>query len=243
MSWGRLFAPLGPLAVGAIYHTLGASYRYVVSRPERLDSLLAGGPVVLAMWHDQAFAAARFLDRRLHRSGLALNLIASQSRDGELVARLAGQLGIPVVRGSTSRGGRGAILALHRALVKQGSSPLLAPDGPRGPRHVAKTGAVLLAQFGQAPIVPLAFAAAGGARLRSWDRMLIPRPWSRVGVAIGEARSVPRDQDADRLESEREHLEVTLEALAAEAAAAIGARVAPGVAVHAAEGMHGKKIV
>jgi hypothetical protein len=73
--------------------------------------------------------------------------------------------------------------------------------------------------------------------------MVIPRPWSRVGVAIGEARRVPRELDADRLESEREQLQVTLEALAAEAAAAIGARVAPGVAVHAAEGMHGKKIV
>ena len=69
-----------------------------------------------------------------------------------------------MVRGSTSRGGRGAILALHRALVKHGASPLLAPDGPRGPRHVAKSGAVLLAQFGQAPIVPLAFAPARAAR-------------------------------------------------------------------------------
>ena len=162
MSWGRLIAPLGPAAVATVYRTLGASYRYVVSRPERLDALLRGGPVVLAMWHDQAFAAARFLDRRLHHAGLGLTVIASQSRDGELVARLAGKLGIPVVRGSTSRGGRGAILALHRALVKHGSSPLLAPDGPRGPRHVAKSGAVLLAQFGQAPIVPLAFAAASG---------------------------------------------------------------------------------
>jgi lysophospholipid acyltransferase (LPLAT)-like uncharacterized protein len=243
MSWGRVLAPLGPAAVAAIYRTLGASYRYVVSRPERLDSLLAGEPVVLAMWHDQAFAAARFLDRRLHRGGLALTLIASQSRDGELVARLAGKLDIPVVRGSTSRGGRGAILALHRALVKQGSSPLLAPDGPRGPRHVAKTGAVLLARFGQAPIVPLAFAATSGLTLRSWDRMVIPRPWSRVGIAIGDARRVPRDLDGERLESERARLEQTLEALTTEARVAIGARAARDVGVHAAEGMHGKKTV
>ncbi len=243
MSWDRLTAPLGPAAVATVYRTLGASYRYVVSRPERLDALLRGGPVVLAMWHDQAFAAARFLDRRLHHAGLGLTVIASQSRDGELVARLAGKLGIPVVRGSTSRGGRGAILALHRALVKHGSSPLLAPDGPRGPRHVAKSGAVLLAQFGQAPIVPLAFAAASGLVLRSWDRMVVPRPWARIGVAIGEARLVPRDLDGDRLESERRRLQETLEALETEARGSVGARAASSVEVRAAEGMHGKKIV
>jgi lysophospholipid acyltransferase (LPLAT)-like uncharacterized protein len=229
--------------VAGVYRTLGASYRYVVSRPDRLAALLGSGPVVLALWHDQALAAARFLDRRLHRGGLALTLIASQSRDGELVARLAGSLGIPVVRGSTSRGGRGAILALHRALVKQRASPLLAPDGPRGPRHVAKTGAVLLAQFGSAPIVPLAFAASSGFTLRSWDRMVVPRPWARIGVAIGEARSVPRALDDERLESERARLEWTLETLAGEARLAIGAVSPRDSTGEAAEAMHGKKIV
>ena len=118
-----LVRALGPAVVAALYRTLGSSYRYVVARPERLESLLAGGPAVLALWHDQAFAAARYLDRRLHHGGRAITLIASQSRDGELVAGLAARLGIPVVRGSTSRGGRGAILALHRALVKEGASP------------------------------------------------------------------------------------------------------------------------
>jgi len=245
VSAGRFLAPLAPAAIAAIYRTLARSYRYVVARPERLEALLANGPVVLAMWHDQAFAAARFLDRRLHRGGLALTLIASQSRDGELVARLAQSLDIPVVRGSTSRGGRGAILALHRALVKHGASPLIAPDGPRGPRHHAQSGAVLLSQFGQAPLQPIAFAPARAARLGSWDRMLVPRPWTRIAVALGEQRRIPRQLDAEGLEAERSRLESTLDALEVEARAALEASATPAVAVSgapdAAGGMHGKK--
>jgi hypothetical protein len=251
---GRLVGALGPPAVNVLFHTLAASYRYVIAQPERLESLLASGPVVLTLWHDQAFAAARFLHRRLHRGGLALTVIASQSRDGELVARLAAPLGVPVVRGSTSRGGRGAILALYRALAKHRSSPLLLPDGPRGPRHVAKAGAILLAQFGQAPLVPLAFVADRATRLRSWDRMTVPHAWARVAVAIGEPRRVPRQLDASALETERAWLEGALDALAVEAEAALepdearrsGAlpqRSEASVAARGAEGMHEKKPV
>ncbi|HVR30838.1 MAG TPA: lysophospholipid acyltransferase family protein [Thermoanaerobaculia bacterium] len=227
----KLAGALGPPVVAALYHTLAASYRYVVGRPERLDDLLVSGPVVLTLWHGQAFAAARFLDRRLHRGGLALTVIASQSRDGELVARLAASLGIPVARGSTSRGGRAAILALYRSLVKQRSSPLVAPDGPRGPRHAAKAGAVLLAQFAQVPIVPLAFAADRSWRLGSWDRMEIPRPGARVAVVVGQPQHVPRRLSSAELELARARMEASLDALALEARAVLGAQQAEGAAV------------
>ena len=73
--------------------------------------------------------------------------------------------------------------------------------------------------------------------------MVVPRPWARIGVAIGEARLVPRDLDGDRLESERLRLQETLEALETEARGSVGARAASSVEVRAAEGMHGKKIV
>jgi lysophospholipid acyltransferase (LPLAT)-like uncharacterized protein len=250
----RLAGALGPAFATTLFHTLAASYRYVVLRPERLESLVASGPVVLTLWHDQAFAAARFLHRRLHRGGLALTVIASQSRDGELVARLAAPLGVPVVRGSTSRGGRGAILALYRSLARHRSSPLLLPDGPRGPRHVAKAGAVLLAQFGQAPLVPLAFVADRSASLRSWDRMTVPHPWARVAVAIGEPRRVPLKLDAGGLERERAALEAALDALAVEAGAALEPgldqrsevrpqRAEASAAARGAEAIHEKKPV
>jgi lysophospholipid acyltransferase (LPLAT)-like uncharacterized protein len=169
-------------------------------------------------------------------------VIASHSRDGELVARLAAPLGLPVVRGSTSRGGRGAILALYRALAKHRSSTLILPDGPRGPRHVAKAGAVLLAQFAEVPIVPLAFAAERVYTLRSWDRMVIPRPRSRVAVVIGEPRRVPRRLSAAQLEEERTRLEASLDALADEARLAIGGAGADAGA-RRAEGVHEQRPV
>jgi lysophospholipid acyltransferase (LPLAT)-like uncharacterized protein len=213
----RLVRALGPPALVGLFHSLAASYRYAVVQPERLEALRSGGPAVVVFWHDQAFAAARFLHRDLHRAGCELTVIASQSREGELVARLAAHLGVPVVRGSSSRGGRGAILALYRAIAKHASSALILPDGPRGPRHVAKPGAVLLAQFAQVPIVPLAFAADRGVGLRSWDRMEVPRPAARVVVTIGEPRRVARHLAPAELEEERAGMEAALEALAREA--------------------------
>ena len=235
---------LGPAVVGLLFRGLGGSYRYRVTRPERLAALVEGGrPAVLVMWHDQAFAGARFLHRRLHCRGLGLTVIASHSREGELVARLAGSLDVPVVRGSTSRGGRGAILALYRALAKHGSSALILPDGPRGPRHAAKAGAVLLAQFAQVPIVPLAFVPRRGIALRSWDRMVIPAPGTRVAVLVGEPQHVPRQLAAGELERERALMEAALDALAAEAAGAAGARSRELAVGRVAEVVHEKKPV
>jgi lysophospholipid acyltransferase (LPLAT)-like uncharacterized protein len=243
----RVVRLLAPPALAGLFHTLASSYRYSVAQPERLDALRRDGPVVLVLWHDQAFAAARFLHRDLHRRGRPLTVIASHSREGELVARLAARLEVPVVRGSSSRGGRAAILGLYRALAKHGSSALLLPDGPRGPRHVAKAGAVLLAQFAQVPIVPLGFAADRAVTLRSWDRMTVPRWWARVAVEIGEPQRVARQLAPDELEQERARLERTLEALAVEASASVGAAAANvGAAAGAARGaeaIHEKKPV
>jgi lysophospholipid acyltransferase (LPLAT)-like uncharacterized protein len=249
----RVVRALAPPALVGLFHTLASSWRYAVSRPERLEALRGGGPAVLVFWHDQAFAAARFLHRDLHQEGCELTVIASRSREGELVARLAARLGVPVVRGSSSRGGRGAILALYRALAKQRTSALILPDGPRGPRHVAKPGAVLLAQFAQVPIVPLAFAADRGRTLRSWDRMEIPRLRARIAVAIGEPQHVARHLGPDELERERARMEAALDALAGEARAAADAtpaaagRAAADLATttdaHASEVIHEKKPV
>jgi lysophospholipid acyltransferase (LPLAT)-like uncharacterized protein len=237
----RLVGAVGPAAVAALFRSLGASYRYAVVHPERLEALLAEGrPVVLALWHGQAFTAAGFVIGRLHRGGLPLTVIASHSRDGELVAVLARRLGVPVVRGSTSRGGRGAMLGLYRSL-RDGSSAVILPDGPRGPRHVAQAGAILVSQYAQAPIVPLALAPARGWELRSWDRMSIPRPWARVAVAIGEPRQVPRRLEPAQLEDERARLQASLEALTHQARGALGMESRRRSGGRAAERVHEKK--
>ncbi len=174
---------------------------------EHLEPLVAAGrPAVLVFWHDSAFALAHFL-RDLDRRGLRLSILASRSGDGELVGRLGAAWGVDIVRGSSSRGGKAAILALHRRMRQAGTSPALAPDGPRGPRHEFKPGALALAQLSGAPLVPLAAAASSAWTLRSWDRHTIPRPFARLTVAVGAPQPIPRHLAGDSLEAERARLE------------------------------------
>jgi len=128
-----------------------------------------------------------------------------------MVTRMVRAWGIETVRGSASRGGMKALRAIHRAVTRRGSSPIMVPDGPRGPVHVFKVGVAVLAQTSGAPILPLGFAAEKCWRLRSWDRLIVPRPFSRVTVVVGEPQSVAKDLDSEQLEAERKRLEELLE--------------------------------
>lgn len=219
----RLARSVGPAALRVVYHLVSATYRYRLVHGQRLAGLLQSPrPVVLCFWHDQVFTAARFLYRRLHRSGLELTLVASRSRDGELVTRFARPWKLRVVRGSSSHGGREAMLGIYRSVVRHDASPVLIPDGPRGPAHRFKPGAVLLSRFSGAPILPLAFVPQRSWTLGSWDRMAVPAPGSRIAVVIGELHQVPRELDTDGLAREREAMESILEALVDEGRAVFG---------------------
>lgn len=204
-------ARLAQRLAGALAPTLlawlGRSWRVRQIGRQHLETLIAGGrPAVLVFWHEGAFALANFL-RDLDRGGLRLSVMASRSGDGELVGRLGAAWDVDIVRGSSSRGGRAAILALHRRMRGAGTSPALAPDGPRGPRHEFKAGALALAQLSGAPIVPLAVAARSAWRLRSWDRQLIPKPFTRLTVAVGAPQTIARELVGEALERERQRLE------------------------------------
>ncbi len=186
---------------------LGRSWRVRQIGDEHLEAVLASGrPAVLVFWHEGAFALANFL-RGLDRGGLRLSVMASRSGDGELVGRLGAAWSVDIVRGSSSRGGQAAILALHRRMRKAGTSPALAPDGPRGPRREFKAGALALAQLAGAPIVPLAVAARSAWRLGSWDRQVIPKPFTRLTIAIGAPQAIARELADEALERERQRLE------------------------------------
>jgi len=164
--------------------------------------------------------AAPWILTRLHRRGLRVSVLASLSRDGELVARLARRLGLHCVRGSASRGGREAVRALYKAMRTAGTSPIVIPDGPRGPKGVFKVGGAVLAQMAEAPILPLAFAPVRAVRLRSWDRLLVPLPLTRVAVVVGAPEALPRALPSEALESERARLEAVLDAVTRQADAA-----------------------
>ena len=198
-----------------------ATYRVRFDGGERLERALAGEePSIYACWHSRLFVCTARVVAGLERRGRRLAVLISLSRDGELGARMAETHGLAVVRGSTSRGGLGGLKKLFRAVDREQLSVLAAPDGPRGPAGVAQPGTLLLAKLTGAPVVPLAFAARSAWRLGSWDRMVVPKPFTRVVVSVGEPLAVPASSDDDDLAAAAVELGRRLDALVESAEAA-----------------------
>lgn len=156
-------------------------------------------PCQLTFWHDQALLTAIFFRWSLVSEGFPLAVLVSRSADGDLPARVARAWGGYVARGSASRGGRGGLRELYRVVRERDASPMVAPDGPKGPRRVCKPGGIALARLAGIPVLPVALHADSAWYLNSWDRLAIPRPFSRIGVMWGEPvqPSARREQDDD----------------------------------------------
>lgn len=221
---GSFLLSLAAALLRLLLGLLGRSWRLeIAGGAETLERILASrSPHILCFWHNRTFPAAHFLHQRLLRRGLDITLLASQSRDGELVTRLVRGWGVETVRGSATRGGREALRGIYRAITQRASSPLVVPDGPKGPLYEFKAGAAVLSQMSGAPILLLGFGAGSAWRVRSWDRLIVPKPFSKVAVVVGEPRLVARDLMGEALEAERLRLEAELNELTrrAEAAAA-----------------------
>jgi lysophospholipid acyltransferase (LPLAT)-like uncharacterized protein len=174
-------------------------------------------PVIYAVWHGQILLLPHLYGRRFR-----IHALTSRSRDGEILSRFVQGFGIRVVRGSSSRGGARALVTLARAIRDEGANVLIVPDGPRGPRHVAQGGAVMLAKVTGVPVMPLAFGAAPCSILRSWDGFVLPHPFARAAVVFGDPIVVPRDADRDVIEAKRRELEAALQYVTAAAERAVG---------------------
>ena len=135
--------------------------------------------------------------------------MTSENFDGEWIARVIRRFGYGAARGSTSHGGRRALVQLRRD-VRAGRPAAFTVDGPRGPARVAQPGAVWLARLTGSPILPFHIEASSGWRARSWDETLVPRPFSRVAVAIGPPLPVSGDAGDGELETVRRTLEQVL---------------------------------
>jgi lysophospholipid acyltransferase (LPLAT)-like uncharacterized protein len=205
-------ASMAPPVVAVAVRALGATLRLTEVGVDALQPRWAEGrPLIYAVWHGRILMIP-WLTARLRRTrgARAVRVLASRSRDGELVARWVARFGLSVVRGSSSRGGGEALRALA-ATVRAGQDVAVVPDGPRGPCERLQAGLVVLAAVTGAPIVPLAFAARPARRLASWDRFLVPVPFARAAVVFGAAATVPRDADREtaRAGVERALREVT----------------------------------
>lgn len=179
----------------------------------RLDAAIAAhGAVIPVYWHQHQLFAVKPLIERSAR-GLKLGFLISPSVDGEIGVLLVERIGAQAIRGSSSHTGAKALRDYYVAMTKQGLSPIISPDGPRGPRHEFKPGAILLSQLSGRPIVPIAFAAARAYRFRTWDRFVLPWPFTRVVIAIGAPCIVPKGQDEVTLERWQREMGAALQGL------------------------------
>jgi lysophospholipid acyltransferase (LPLAT)-like uncharacterized protein len=222
--WRRaLYRAAVPVGLG-IFRLWWLTCRVVrVVGAENLRTALASSPAVIpCYWHQHQLFCARYLLQQ-RSLGLKVGFLISPSVDGELGAMLVNRVGGYVIRGSSTSTGARALRDYYRALTAEQVSPVITPDGPRGPAFVFKPGAILLAQMSGRPIVPLAYAASRAWKVK-WDRFVIPVPFARIAVAVGEPRQVPRTLDPAGLERWQRLLEADLRAAFAAARGALSRR-------------------
>jgi lysophospholipid acyltransferase (LPLAT)-like uncharacterized protein len=142
--------------------------------------------------------------------GSGLKILISRHRDGELITRTVRHFGLETVRGSSTRGGIAGIKGLARAL-QEGYDVCIAPDGPRGPRCKVQPGVIQLARITGFPVFPFTFSAFPRKVLSSWDRFIIPYPFSRGVFVFGEPISVDRAATEEEIEAKTLLLEERLQ--------------------------------
>ena len=179
--------------IALVLHLVYATLRVCWSDAgDMLGRRRSGERFVFASWHDGLPLLPLVL--RHVPAGFRPRALISWHRDAEIAAQALRRFGVHFIRGSSTRGGLGAVrglLGAHRA----GEDVVVIPDGPRGPRHEAKIGVAQIGQLTHAYIVPIALAAAPCRRLGSWDRMQIPLPFGRVAIRFGPPVDVGEGDD------------------------------------------------
>jgi lysophospholipid acyltransferase (LPLAT)-like uncharacterized protein len=182
---------------------LGGTLRWRVDGAEHYEALIrAGRPPILALWH------GRILPATLYWRNRGIVAMTSENFDGEWIARLMGRFGFRAARGSTSHGGSRALVQLRRELAA-GRVAAFTVDGPRGPARSAQPGAVWLAGATGHPVLPFHLEADRCWAARSWDGSMIPKPFSKTAIAIGEPMVVAGTAE-DVVEQARRDLEQRL---------------------------------
>lgn len=165
-------------------------------------------PVIFAIWHNRIFAIPPVWGRTGGNQRKSV-VLTSASHDGDIVANAMAVFGLKAVRGSSSRRGVAALLSLKRALL-EGLDVCVTPDGPRGPRYHFQPGVIKLAESSGAPVIPIHIQFSSAWRVNSWDRFVIPKPFSRVKIIFASAISFSRGLSPEDFESARLNLEKIL---------------------------------
>jgi lysophospholipid acyltransferase (LPLAT)-like uncharacterized protein len=196
---------LGPRAAFFLIKFLQLTMRIEELNGERIRGLWAQGENAIgAFWH------GRLLMTPLVYGGRGLKILISRHRDGELISRTVHRFGLETIRGSSTRGGIAGIKGLARAL-QEGYDVAIAPDGPRGPRCKVQPGIIQLARISGRPVFPFTFSAFPRKVFNTWDRFIIPCPFSRGVFVWGEPISIDHTAGAEEIEAKAMLLEKRLQ--------------------------------
>lgn len=200
----RLLLPIITWAAVAAVRLLGCTLRYEISSEEGDPQDGHLKPAIWAFWHSCLLPTAyRFRNRNI-------GVLTSQSFDGEVISRTIAKLGFKAIRGSSTRGGAAAIRNAQRE-IEAGGAVAFTVDGPRGPRFVTKPGPILLASLSNVPVSAFHVAVERAWTLRTWDRMIIPKPFSRVLVRGAAPIRVPSNLSEGELAQYVSRLQAALD--------------------------------
>ena len=168
------------------------------------------GKYILTLWHGRIFYLFYYLRRRPD-----FYLLISPSEDGDLLARLARLMGYSVIRGSTYKKAVSSARALIKVLQREKRIIIIA-DGSRGPRIKAQPGSIQIAGITDAPLIPMTFGAKRKFELNSWDRFVIPLPFTCCTVSFGQPIPIPSRPDTESVQKKQNELEMALNRLTEE---------------------------
>lgn len=204
----RVSPRLAGWVISRLMKLLGATWRWELEdRGGWLSRPMPGGPVLWLCWHDRILMAPLMHEKWFSRQPAAV--LASLSKDGEMLVEVCRHFHLKAARGSSSRRGAAAFRECM-AFLKKGIDVCITPDGPRGPRHVLQPGIIRLAQHTNVRILPLHLRPSHAWKLKTWDEFLIPWPFAKVTVVLDEAWSLPKGCGQELFEAESAKLEALL---------------------------------
>ena len=203
----RIALAVVPRLVWALLWLVGSTWRFEEIAEEGVTPLVGGagaGAEIFCFWHQCVLPCAIYY-RRTHAT-----ILISRSFDGELITRILGLFGFCAVRGSSSRSAREGLLGL-KEVIESGRPAIFTADGPRGPIYQTKMGPIKLAQTTGARIGAFHLEPERAWTMRSWDRFLVPKPFTRIAVSWARWTEVPCDLAPEKFETKREELNDAIE--------------------------------
>ena len=203
----RVVLAIVPRVVWALLWMVGLTWRFEVIAEDGVSPVLPGqrAPAqIFCFWHQCVLPCALYF-RWTHAV-----ILISRSFDGELITRILRLFGFNAVRGSSSRAGREGLLGLKK-VIENGRPAIFTADGPRGPIYQTKMGPIKLAQTTGAAVGVFHLQPERAWVMNSWDRFLVPKPFTRIAVSWARGVVVGADVGADDFESKRQELNAALE--------------------------------